>query len=164
MTASRKRPARRASSLDKAAARIARMYDTYGESCWRRALELVARCDAGEIIGRLDAARRSAAQALDALGLDDARRAELRRVLDDACLYAGARLWFERAKSQTGPRPDDALDIAMRAWAAASKDEADMTWYALRYRAAADLMEALGLPRPLALRAAQPAEAAWRAQ
>ena len=165
MTAPRKRSRKRpASALDRAAVRIARMYGKYGETCWRRALELVARCDAGEILGRLDAARRSASRALDAAGLDDASRGDLRGVLEDAYLYAAARLWYERAEKRIGPRDDDALDAAMRAWAAVSKGEADMTWYALRYRAAADLMEALGLPRPLALRAAQPAEAAWRAQ
>lgn len=165
MTATRKRPARRpASALDRAAVRIARMYATRGEPCWRHALGLVARCDAGEILARLDAARRSASRGLDAAGLDAARRADLRGILDDAYLYAASRIWYERAESRTGAAPADGLDAAMQAWARRTVGVTDAAWYALRYRAAADLMESLGLPRPLALAAAQPAENAGRAR
>lgn len=165
MTAPRKRPAKRpASALDRAAVRISRMYATRGESCWRHALALVARCDAGEILARLDAARAAASRGLNAAGLDAARRADLRGILDDAYLYAAARIWYERAETREGARPSDGLDAAMSAWTRRAAGVMDNTWYALRYRAAADLMEALGLPRPLALEAAQPAEAAWRAR
>lgn len=159
----RKRPARRpASALNRAAARIARMYAKRGAACWRHALGLVARCDAGEILARLDEARRAASRGLDATGLDAGRRATLRGILDDAYLYAAARIWYERAETRTGAAPADGLDAAMRAWARRTAGVTDAAWYALRYRAAADLMEALGLPRPLALEAARPADAAWR--
>jgi len=165
VTAPRKRPARRpASALDRAAVRIARMYATRGAACWRNALGLVARCDAGEILARLDAARRAMSRGLDAAPLDDARRADIRGILDDAYLYAASRIWYERAETRTGAAPADGLDAAMSAWTRRAAGVTDAAWYALRYRAAADLMEALGLPRLLALAAARPAENAGRAR
>ena len=152
--ASRKRPAkRRPTSLERAAGRVARMYAKSGAACWRRALATLSRADGDELVARLAEARSNLSRHTSS--------AELRGAIDEAYLYACNRLWWERSATRTASAPRDGLDAAAEAWWKIRAGVRDVGWLRFRYRAAAYLLESLGLPLDCGMLAAEPVDTCY---
>jgi hypothetical protein len=129
------------------------MYAKRGAACWRNALATLAKADGEEIVARLAEARSNLSRHTSC--------AELRSAIDEAYLYACARLWWERAEKRTGAATRDGLDAAAEAWRKVCEEVRDRAWYRLRYRMAAYLLESLGLPLACGFLAAEPVDTCY---